>query len=125
VREAGVIRDISEFEMQATIISDREHQKAAPVQDQAFIPAEQDGCATSMGRSKIEPKNIHSTKRSSPRRVLLQQRQEGREPPHLVTDPNSNSRRAVKVFCRRMVPGELPDLEEGGTSNEDQSFRIV
>ncbi len=106
-------------------LQDREHQKTRSYSGiKAVIPAEQDGCATeSMGPiyDRTQEHLGYSDKTIiALRRVLLQAAksvQEGREPPHLVTDPKLNdfSRlRAVKgVLPANGSWRELPDLEEG------------
>ena len=120
------MRAIDEFEMRAIIISkDREHQKTRSYSGiKAVIPAEQDGCATErMGpiydRTK-EHLGFSDKTIIALRKVLLQavrRVQEGREPPHIVSDPNLNdfSRlRAVKgVLAVNSSWRELADLESG------------
>jgi phthalate 4,5-dioxygenase oxygenase subunit len=106
-------------------LQDREHQKTRSYSGiRAVIPAEQDGCATeSMGPiyDRTQEHLGYSDKTIiALRKVLLQAArnvQEGREPPHIVTDPKLNdfSRlRAVKgVLPANGSWRELPDLEQG------------
>ena len=106
-------------------LQDREHQKTRSYSGiKAVIPAEQDGCVTeSMGpiydRTK-EHLGYSDKTIIALRKVLLQavrRVQEGREPPHIVSDPNLNdfSRlRAVKgVLAVNSSWRELADLEPG------------
>jgi hypothetical protein len=92
-------------------LQDREHQRSHSYSGiKAVIPAEQDGCATeSMGPiyDRTQEHLGYSDKTIiALRKVLLRAAksvQQGREPPHIVTDPKRND------FSRlRAVKGVLP-----------------